>query len=181
MPRQVEATKLLLEGATPEQIDRVHVEFGMPMGPFQMADLAGVDIGWHRDPSRIESIRDALAAENRGARRPRPASTTMTTSVAVEQSARRGDHRRLPPPVGRHAPDDQRRGDRCAYPLHHGERGRADPGGGQGATRVDIDVVWIYGYGWPVYRGGPMFWAQSEGLDTVVDGWSATASPSRPR
>ena len=50
MPRQVEATKLLLEGATPEQIDRVHVEFGMPMGPFQMADLAGVDIGWHRDP-----------------------------------------------------------------------------------------------------------------------------------
>ncbi|MEO5809409.1 MAG: 3-hydroxyacyl-CoA dehydrogenase NAD-binding domain-containing protein, partial [Sphingomicrobium sp.] len=65
MPRQVEATKLLLEGATPEQIDRVHVEFGMPMGPFQMADLAGVDIGWHRDPTRIENIRDALAAEGR--------------------------------------------------------------------------------------------------------------------
>jgi 3-hydroxyacyl-CoA dehydrogenase len=65
MPRQVEATKLLLEGATPEQIDRVHVEFGMPMGPFQMADLAGVDIGWHRDPNRIENIRDALAAQGR--------------------------------------------------------------------------------------------------------------------
>ena len=60
MPRQVEANKLLMEGATPEQIDRVHVEFGMPMGPFQMSDLAGVDIGWHRDPNRIESIRDAL-------------------------------------------------------------------------------------------------------------------------
>ncbi|RZM22166.1 MAG: 3-hydroxyacyl-CoA dehydrogenase, partial [Sphingomonas sp.] len=65
MPRQVEATKLLLEGASPEQIDKVHVAFGMPMGPFQMSDLAGVDIGWHRDPSRIENIRDALAAENR--------------------------------------------------------------------------------------------------------------------
>ena len=51
MPRQVEAMKLLLEGATPEQIDRVHVAFGMPMGPFQMSDLAGVDIGWHRDPT----------------------------------------------------------------------------------------------------------------------------------
>jgi 3-hydroxyacyl-CoA dehydrogenase len=63
MPRQIEATKLLLEGATPEQVDRVHVEFGMPMGPFQMADLAGVDIGWHRDPSRIETIRDALAGD----------------------------------------------------------------------------------------------------------------------
>jgi 3-hydroxyacyl-CoA dehydrogenase len=44
MPRQVQANRLLLEGATPEQIDRVHVEFGMPMGPFQMADLAGVDM-----------------------------------------------------------------------------------------------------------------------------------------
>ncbi len=65
MPRQVEANKLLLEGATPEQIDRVHVAFGMPMGPFQMADLAGVDIGWHRDPNRIENVRDALAAEGR--------------------------------------------------------------------------------------------------------------------
>ena len=65
MPRQIEATKLLLEGATPEQVDRVHVEFGMPMGPFQMADLAGVDIGWHRDPNRIENIRDALCAIDR--------------------------------------------------------------------------------------------------------------------
>src|SRR4029079_8553859 len=65
MPRQIEATKLLLEGATPEQIDKVHVEFGMPMGPFQMADLAGVDIGWHRDPSRIETIRDQLCAMER--------------------------------------------------------------------------------------------------------------------
>ena len=63
MPRQIEATKLLLEGATPEQVDRVHVEFGMPMGPFQMADLAGVDIGWHRDPNRIENIRDALVRD----------------------------------------------------------------------------------------------------------------------
>src|SRR3546814_11706237 len=64
-PRQMEAMKLLLEGATPAQVDKVHVEFGMPMGPFQMSDLAGVDIGWHRDPNRIESIRDALAAEGR--------------------------------------------------------------------------------------------------------------------
>src|SRR3546814_3996064 len=53
-PRQIEAQKLLLEGATPAQIDKVHVDFGMPMGPFQMSDLAGVDIGWHRDPNRIE-------------------------------------------------------------------------------------------------------------------------------
>ena len=65
MPRQLQANQLLLEGATPEQVDRVHVDFGMPMGPFQMADLAGVDIGWHRDPSRVENIRDALCAIDR--------------------------------------------------------------------------------------------------------------------
>src|SRR3954464_14245652 len=65
MPRQSGAMKMLHEGATPQQIDKVHVDFGMPMGPFQMSDLAGVDIGWHRDPTRIENIRDALAAEGR--------------------------------------------------------------------------------------------------------------------
>src|SRR3546814_889067 len=62
IPRQMQAMQLLLEGATPEQVDKVHVEFGMPMGPFQMADLTGIDIGWHRDPNRIENIRDKLCA-----------------------------------------------------------------------------------------------------------------------
>src|SRR3546814_18635391 len=56
---------MLVEGATPDQIDRVSVALGMPMGPLQMIDLAGVDIGWHRDPSRIESVRDALNAAGR--------------------------------------------------------------------------------------------------------------------
>ncbi|MEY4620388.1 MAG: hypothetical protein RIS65_1560, partial [Pseudomonadota bacterium] len=63
--RQQPAMQLLLEGATPAQIDKVHTDFGMPMGPFQMSDLAGLDIGWHRDPSRIETIRDALCAAGR--------------------------------------------------------------------------------------------------------------------
>ena len=80
-PRQVEAMKLLMEGATPEQIDRVHVAFGMPMGPFQMSDLAGVDIGWHRDPpgSRISAMRSP--PRDAGGRRPARVSTTMTRSV----------------------------------------------------------------------------------------------------
>ena len=64
-PRQLEANKLLMEGATPQQIDKVHTDFGMPMGPFQMSDLAGVDIGWHRDETRIENVRDALCAKGR--------------------------------------------------------------------------------------------------------------------
>ena len=63
--RQLPAMQLLLEGATPAQIDKVHTDFGMPMGPFQMSDLAGLDIGWHRDPARVETIRDALCAAGR--------------------------------------------------------------------------------------------------------------------
>ena len=137
MPRQVEATKLLLEGATPEQIDRVHVEFGMPMGPFQMADLAGVDIGWHRDPTRIENIRDALCAidrwgQKKGAgfydyddkRRPSPSPVVAA------------DHRGFRAKAGRRAPRDQRRGDRRAHALHDGQRGREDPRGRHGPARL---------------------------------------------
>jgi 3-hydroxyacyl-CoA dehydrogenase len=82
IPRQTQAMRLLLEGATPEQVDRVHVGFGMPMGPFQMADLAGVDIGWHRDPNRIENIRDQLCAMDRWGQKKGAASTIMTRSAA---------------------------------------------------------------------------------------------------
>ncbi|HYD06173.1 MAG TPA: 3-hydroxyacyl-CoA dehydrogenase family protein, partial [Reyranella sp.] len=64
-PRQQQAQALLMEGAAYNEIDDVLLEFGFPMGPFQMGDLAGLDIGWHRDPSRVETIRDALCAAGR--------------------------------------------------------------------------------------------------------------------
>ncbi|KTT76814.1 3-hydroxyacyl-CoA dehydrogenase NAD-binding domain-containing protein [Sphingomonas endophytica] len=171
MPRQVEANKLLLEGATPEQIDRVHVAFGMPMGPFQMADLAGVDIGWHRDPTRIENIRDALAAEGRwgqkkGAgfydyddkRRPTPSPRVAEIIDGFRTSA--GTKPR--------AISDGEIVARTLYTMVNEGALILEEGMAQRAS--DIDVVWIYGYGWPVYRGGPMFWAQTEGLDKVVAG-----------
>ena len=171
MPRQVEAMKLLLEGATPEQVDKVHVEFGMPMGPFQMADLAGVDIGWHRDPSRIENIRDALCAADRwgqkkGAgfydydekRRPSPSPVVqqMIEKFASDQN------------VERREISDQEIVERTLYPMVNEGAKILDEGMAQRAS--DIDVVWVYGYGWPVYRGGPMHWADSVGLQTIVDG-----------
>ena len=171
IPRQTEATKLLLEGATPEQIDRVHVEFGMPMGPFQMADLAGVDIGWHRDPTRIENIRDALCAVDRwgqkkGAgfydydekRRPSP-------SPAVQQIIE--DFRRKEGVQPRQI-DDQEIIERTLYTMVNEGAKILEEGKAQRAS--DIDVVWVYGYGWPVYRGGPMFWADTEGLPRIVEG-----------
>jgi 3-hydroxyacyl-CoA dehydrogenase len=171
MPRQVEATKLLLEGATPEQIDRVHVEFGMPMGPFQMADLAGVDIGWHRDPNRIENIRDALAAEGRWGQKKqagfydydekrRPSPSARVQEIIDEFRAKEG--------VEKREISDEEIIERTLYTMVNEGAKILEEGMAQRAS--DIDVVWVYGYGWPVYRGGPMAWADTVGLGKIVEG-----------
>jgi 3-hydroxyacyl-CoA dehydrogenase len=181
MPRQVEATKLLLEGATPEQVDRVHVEFGMPMGPFQMADLAGVDIGWHRDPSRIESIRDALCAidrwgQKKGAgfydydERRRPAPSPIVQEI-IEDFARKSG-------VERREITDEEIVERTLYTMVNEGAKILEEGIAQRAS--DIDVVWVYGYGWPVYRGGPMFWADTVGLQSIVDGLKRQEERMKP-
>jgi 3-hydroxyacyl-CoA dehydrogenase len=181
MPRQVEATKLLLEGATPEQVDRVHVEFGMPMGPFQMADLAGVDIGWHRDPNRVESIRDALCAidrwgQKKGAgfydydekRRPTP---SPVVQKIIEDFAREKG-------VERREISDQEIVERTLYTMVNEGAKILEEGIAQRAS--DIDVVWVYGYGWPVYRGGPMYWADHEGLAKIVEGLKRQEERMKP-
>ena len=171
MPRQVEAMKLLMEGATPEQIDKVHTDFGMPMGPFQMSDLAGVDIGWHRDPNRIESIRDALAAEKRWGQKTKagfydyddkrnPSPSPRVAEIIEDFRMKSGSEQ--------HEVTDQEIIERTLYPMVNEGALILEEGKAQRAS--DIDVVWIYGYGWPVYRGGPMFWAASEGYDKVVAG-----------
>ncbi|QNE31146.1 3-hydroxyacyl-CoA dehydrogenase [Sphingomonas sp. NBWT7] len=171
-PRQIEANKLLMEGATPAQIDKVHLDFGMPMGPFQMADLAGIDIGWHRDPSRIESIRDALAAEGRWGQKKsagyydydekRNATPSPRALEIIEDFRSKSN---LP----KREITDQEIVERTLYPMVNEGALILDEGKAQRAS--DVDVVWIMGYGWPVYRGGPMFWAQNEvGLKKIVEG-----------
>ncbi len=169
MPRQVEANKLLMEGAAPEQIDRVHVEFGMPMGPFQMSDLAGVDIGWHRDPARIETIRDALCAEDRWGQKKgagfydydekrNPTPSVRVTEIIEDFRSRSN--------MAKRDITDQEIIERTLYTMVNEGAMILEEGMAQRAS--DIDVVWIYGYGWPVYRGGPMFWAGVEGTDKIA-------------
>jgi 3-hydroxyacyl-CoA dehydrogenase len=181
MPRQVEATKLLLEGATPEQVDRVHVEFGMPMGPFQMADLAGVDIGWHRDPNRIENVRDALCAIDRWGQKKgagfydydekRRATPSPVVQQIIEDFAKKQG-------VERRQISDQEIVERTLYTMVNEGAKILEEGIAQRAS--DIDVVWVYGYGWPVYRGGPMFWADTEGLDKIVEGLKRQEERMKP-
>jgi len=143
----------------------------MPMGPFQMADLAGVDIGWHRDPTRIENIRDALAAEDRwgqkkGAgfydydekRRPSP-SPRVAEIIEDFRKKSNAEVREI---------SDEEIMERTLYPMVNEGALILEEGIAQRAS--DIDVVWIYGYGWPVYRGGPMFWADLEGAKKILAG-----------
>ena len=168
-PRQVEAMNLLMEGATPQQIDKVHVEFGMPMGPFQMSDLAGVDIGWHRDPTRIESIRDALAAKGRWGQKTGKGfydyDEKRNPSPSAEVAEIIEDFRQHSNKAKREI-SDQEIIERTLYPMVN--EGALILSEGKAQRASDIDVVWIYGYGWPVYRGGPMFWAGLEGTDKIV-------------
>jgi 3-hydroxyacyl-CoA dehydrogenase len=171
IPRQTQAMRLLLEGATPAQVDKVHTDFGMPMGPFQMADLAGVDIGWHRDPNRIENIRDALCAMDRWGQKKsagfydydekrRPSPSPAVESIIEEFRAKEGLQKR--------DISDQEIMERTLYTMVN--EGALILEGGFAQRASDIDVVWIYGYGWPVYRGGPMHWADTEGLPKIVEG-----------
>ena len=171
IPRQRNANALLLEGATPEQVDRVHTAFGMPMGPFQMADLAGVDIGWHRDPERIESLRDALCAKGRWGQktkagfydydeRRRPSPSPVVTGI-VEDFRAKAD-------ITPREISDVEIIVRTLYTMVNEGAKILEEGIAQRAS--DIDVVWNYGYGWPRHTGGPMFWADWIGLKAVIDG-----------
>ena len=167
--RQGPANQLLLEGATPAQIDKVHTDFGMPMGPFQMADLAGLDIGWHRDPSRIETIRDALCAAGRLGQKngkgfydydEKRNGTPSAEALAIIEDFRSKSN------LAKREISDQEIIERTLYPMVNEGYKILEEGKAQRAS--DVDVVWIYGYGWPVYRGGPMFWGDLEGAGKIV-------------
>jgi 3-hydroxyacyl-CoA dehydrogenase len=173
IPRGMQAVQLLLEGATPEQIDKVNTDFGLPMGPFQMSDLAGVDIGWHRDAHRIESLQDALCAEGRWGQKTkagyydyddkRRASPSPVVAQIIDRfRAQKGV---TPRPVS-----DEEILVRTLYTMINEGAKIVEEGIAQRAS--DVDIVWIYGYGWPPHKGGPMFWADHIGAKTIVDAFS---------
>ncbi len=169
--RQREAQKLVMEGAMPWDIDRVLYDFGFPMGPFAMSDLAGLDIGWVKEKSKGETIRDVLCEmdrrgqktgagyydydENRTAR-PSPVTEKIIHDFIVKTGAN-----------PRHISDEEIL-ERCLYPMVN--EGAKILEEGKAIRASDIDVVWQNGYGWPVYRGGPMFWGGQIGLDKVLAG-----------
>ena len=170
-PRQEQANALLMEGAKYWEVDDVLLEFGFPMGPFQMADLAGIDIGWHRDRSRVTTIREALCAADRFGQKngkgfydydeARNRTPSDEVQKIIEDFARKEGHEQ------REISKDEIR-ERLLFPMVNEGAMILDEGMAQRAS--DIDVVWINGYGWPLTTGGPMFWADTVGLGTVVAG-----------
>jgi 3-hydroxyacyl-CoA dehydrogenase len=167
--RQREAQKLILEGAMPWDVDRVLYDFGLPMGPFAMSDLAGLDIGWSKETTTSSTIREILCEQDRrgqktsagfydydDSRNAKP--SPVVEKIILDFAAAKGINRRAIP--------DQEILERCLYPMVNEGAKILEEGKAQRAS--DIDIVWINGYGWPVYTGGPMFWADRAGLDKVL-------------
>ncbi len=175
-----EAEFLVEEGATPPQVDRVIYDFGFPMGPFAMSDLAGLDVGWrirkgkaHRRPKdlRDSPVADRLCEQGRfgqktgagwyryekGSRTPIP--DPEVEALAAASAREQG--------LTRRAVGDGEILARCLYPLvNEGARILEE---GIALRPSDIDVIYLHGYGFPRYRGGPMFWADTLGLKRVYE------------
>lgn len=169
--RQDQAQALILEGAMPWDVDRVLYDFGFPMGPFQMADLAGLDIGWSAATSKGETVRDRLCeAGKRGQKtgsgfydydeKRNRTPSKVAEEIILAKSAELG--------IARRQVSDAEILERCIYPMINEGAKILEEGIAQRPS--DIDVAWIYGYGFPVYRGGPMFYGDTVGLKAVLEG-----------
>jgi 3-hydroxyacyl-CoA dehydrogenase len=181
--RSVETERLLLEGALPQEVDAAVAAFGFPMGPFAMADMAGLDVGWRIRKGRGErnEIEDALCEAGyygqktgkgyfryeAGSRT--PLSDPEVEKIILETSSRLGINRR---PIAQ-----EEIVERMLLPMINEGARILDEG--IAARPGDIDVIWVYGYGWPVWRGGPMYYADRLGLAHIRDRLTFYADRSR--
>jgi 3-hydroxyacyl-CoA dehydrogenase len=172
-----EANKMLWEGASPQQIDSTLYEFGMPMGPLQMGDLAGLDVGARArsefpdmfpiDP-QFPVIADLLVARGRHGQKTRAGyyrygddrqatPDPEVEAIIAEEARKRGIERR--------EISKEEIIERCIYAaINEGARELEE---GIALRPCDIDIIWINGYGFPSYRGGPMFYADTVGVAKV--------------
>jgi 3-hydroxyacyl-CoA dehydrogenase len=167
--RQREANQLILEGAMPWDVDRTLYDFGFPMGPFAMADLAGLDLGWTKERSTGATVREVLCEMDRRGQKNGAGfydyddQRKATPSPVVEQviqdfAAKQG--------IATRAIASDEILARCLYPMVN--EGAKILEEGIALRASDIDVVWVNGYGWPVYRGGPMHYADQVGLPQIL-------------
>ena len=172
-----QANMLLLEGALPNQVDSALESFGMSMGPFRMMDLVGLDLGWRaRKLADMETplankISDALCEQDRfgqktskgfynyseGSRAPNAAPENEPIYKEISEQNN----------IERREISDQEIIDRCILALvNEGARILEE---GVAQRSGDMDIVYINGYGFPIWRGGPMFYANQLGLSEVMN------------
>ena len=167
--RQREANKLILEGAMPWEVDDALFDFGFPMGPFAMSDLAGLDIGWDEDLSTGDTLRDKLCEAGRLGQKTgkgfyiydekrNKSPDTEVEKLIIEFSEK---HQ-----IKRREISKEEILERCLYPMIN--EGFKILEEGMAIRASDIDIVWINGYGWPMYEGGPMFYGQLIGYDKIL-------------
>mgnify|MGYP001372673027 FL=1 len=167
--RQREANKLILEGAMPWEVDDALFNFGFPMGPFAMSDLAGLDIGWDEDLSTGDTLRDKLCESGRLGQKtgkgfyiyddkrnksPDPEVEKLIIEFSEKHQIKRREISK------------EEILERCLYPMIN--EGFKILEEGMAIRASDIDIVWINGYGWPIYEGGPMFYGQLIGFDKIL-------------
>tara|TARA_B100001245_G_scaffold49945_1_gene33033 strand:+ start:14573 stop:16648 length:2076 start_codon:yes stop_codon:yes gene_type:complete len=169
--RGIEAEKMILEGAPPSRIDQILFDFGFPMGPFAMSDLAGLDIGWDAATSSGSTVRELLCESGRRGQKNGsgyynydPQTRAATPDREVEEMIQAFAERQG---IVRREITDQEILERCLYPMINEGAKILDEG--IAIRGSDVDVVWINGYGWPMYTGGPMFWADTIGLQEVAE------------
>ena len=169
--RQVQ--RMLLEGAMPQDVDRVAKAFGFAMGPLAVNDLAGLDIGYAVRKERGEKspVADALAEMGRYGQKTSAGfylyeggSRTPIPDPMVEELIRRisAEHGFKPREI-----PDQEILDRLLFPLINEGAQILDEG--IAARSSDLDLIWVNGFGFPLAKGGPMFWADGQGVGNVYE------------
>jgi 3-hydroxyacyl-CoA dehydrogenase len=169
--RDEQIDAMLMEGATIAQLDRVIFDFGFPMGPYVLGDLIGNDLFWNREESTGSTINEIVCEMGRyglksgmgyykyeeGSRVPIP--DPEIDKLVAELAAKQN--------ITRREVTDTEILERSIYILINEGAKILEEGIAQRPS--DIDVIWVNGYGWPVYLGGPMFYADLIGLDNIVE------------
>jgi len=165
--RQIQANKLLAKGLMPWDVDAALNQFGFKMGPFQMSDLAGLDIGWSKGATTDNPIRDMLCEMDRRGQKTqagfydydenrRPIPSDVTAGIIKNVTGAE--------PTTMSAEEII---EICIYPMINEAVKILEENKAQRPS--DIDVVWLNGYGWPADKGGPMFYGDMVGAQAVLD------------
>jgi 3-hydroxyacyl-CoA dehydrogenase len=168
--RRREVDALLLEGASITQLDRALYEFGFPMGPFVLSDLIGNDIGWNKETTSGSSMQEILCEMGRlglktgsGFYKYEASGRTPILDPEVDKLV---DGLAAKNNITQRAVADDEIVKRCIYAIIN--EGAKILEEGIAVRPSDLDVIWVNGYGWPVYLGGPMFYADLIGVDKIL-------------